>query len=149
MTENPADPPVLLVEDNPDDAELTLRALRKGKLGNPVVRAFDGEEALALLHGTDGQKPLHPAPAIVLLDLHLPKLDGLAVLRAIRATESTRDLPVVVLTSSLADAHIVEAESLGVLGYLNKPVDISALAKAVAPLALGLVIRHSEIDDTD
>ncbi|MDE2125396.1 MAG: response regulator [Armatimonadetes bacterium] len=148
MTENPADPPVLLVEDNPDDAELTLRALRNGKLGNPVVRALDGEEALALLHGAPGLPPLHPAPAIVLLDLHLPKVDGLEVLRAIRSNDSTRELPVVVLTSSLAEAHVVEAESLGILAYLNKPVDVSALAKAVAPMRLGLIIRRSDVDES-
>jgi two-component system, response regulator len=122
---------VLLVEDNPDDVELALHAFRRQKLGNRVVVARDGEEALALLLG-----PTVEHPRVVLLDLKLPKLDGLEVLRRLRADGRTRHLPVVVLTSSSEERDIVESYQLGVNSYIVKPVDFDQFADVVRQLGM-------------
>jgi CheY-like chemotaxis protein len=122
--------PILLVEDNPDDERLTLRALRRGHLANPIVVARNGEEALNLVLG-DG-----PLPCVVLLDLKLPKVDGLEVLRQIRSRDRTRLLPVVVLTSSSEDRDIIESYSLGANSYVRKPVNIDDFTDAVRQLGL-------------
>jgi CheY-like chemotaxis protein len=127
---------VLLVEDNPRDAEMTLRTLRKHNLVNQVVHVNDGKEALDWLFGTGlyvGRDP-NCHPKIVLLDLKLPKVDGLDVLRAIRTDERTRNMPVVVMTSSLEDRDVVESYKLGVNSYVVKPVDFDAFSAAVAEL---------------
>jgi two-component system, response regulator len=122
--------PILLVEDNPDDERLTLRALRRGNLANPVVVARNGEEALQRVFAPD------PLPCVVLLDLKLPKVDGLEVLRQIRACDRTRLLPVVMLTSSSEDRDIIESYSLGANSYVRKPVNIDEFTEAVRQLGL-------------
>jgi len=124
---------ILLVEDNARDAEMTLRALRKRNLASSVVHVQDGQEALDWLHGTD----LHdarPRPKVVLLDLKLPKVDGLEVLRAIRADQRTRLLAVVVMTSSQEQRDVIESYHLGVNSYVVKPADFDSYSAAVAEL---------------
>ncbi|MBL8442795.1 MAG: response regulator [Zoogloeaceae bacterium] len=125
---------ILLIEDNPDDEALTLRAISKNAIGNPVVVARDGVEAVDYLFGTDdsGNRPL---PAIVLLDLKLPRIDGLEVLRRIRADERTALLPVVILTTSSEPRDIEQAYQLGANSYIRKPVDYQQFVQTVAALA--------------
>jgi two-component system response regulator len=125
---------VLLVEDNPRDAELTLRALHKRNLANSVVHVKDGQEALDWLFAT-GQyegRDISQRPKVMLLDLKLPKVDGLDVLRAVRADERTKYLPVVVLTSSREEQDLVAGYQLGVNSYIVKPVDFENFSAAVA-----------------
>jgi CheY-like chemotaxis protein len=125
---------ILLVEDDPDDEALTLRALRRAQVGNAVLVARDGVEALDRLLG-DGAGP-REIPQVVLLDLKLPKIDGLEVLRRLRADERTRLLPVVVLTSSSEERDLVESYRLGANSYVRKPVDFGEFAEAVGRLGL-------------
>jgi two-component system, response regulator len=129
---------ILLIEDNPDDEALTLRALRKNHIGNTVVVARDGAEALDYVFGTGAYAGRNPAiaPAVVLLDLKLPKLDGLEVLRRIRADERTRLYPVVILTSSIEDIDLLNGYSRGANSYIRKPVDFEQFVKAVGDLGL-------------
>lgn len=129
---------ILLVEDNPDDALLTVRALQQHNIQNEVVIARDGAEALAYLHGAgEGAVPdPRPLPALILLDLKLPKVDGLEVLRRLRAFPRTRLLPVVVLTSSKEEKDLVASYSLGANSYVRKPVDFDQFAEAVRQLGL-------------
>ena len=124
---------ILLVEDNPDDQALTYKALRKNHVANEVVTADDGLKAIDYLLG-DGNSG-NP-PALVLLDLKLPKMDGLEVLRRIRGDERTRRLPVVVLTSSKEDRDLTESYNLGVNSYVCKPVDFNQFIEAVRQLGL-------------
>ncbi|WP_271253068.1 response regulator [Pseudanabaena sp. Chao 1811] len=123
-------PIVCIVEDNPDDERLTIRALRKGQVANEIIVAHNGEEALNLILNAD------PLPCVVLLDLKLPKVDGLEVLRQIRANTHTSLLPVVVLTSSSEDRDIVESYSLGANSYVRKPVEFDRFTEAVRQLGL-------------
>jgi two-component system response regulator len=129
---------ILLVEDNPDDVELTRRVLRDGHIANEVVVASDGVEALDYLFGQSGHagRDLSQQPAVVLLDLKLPRLDGLDVLRRLRADQRTRLLPVVVLTSSKEESDLIESYSLGANSYIRKPVQSEEFAKAVNALGL-------------
>lgn len=129
---------ILLVEDNPGDEVLTLRALKKNKICNDVVIARDGVEALDYLFGTGpyaGRDPLQ-LPELILLDLKLPKVDGLEVLRRIRRDERTRLLPVIMLTSSLEDNDIAESYANGCNSYVRKPVDFTEFTEAVRQLGL-------------
>ena len=127
---------ILLVEDNPDDEALTRRALTKNNIQNEVVLARDGAEALDWLFGT-GSHAGHPAtPELVLLDLKLPKVDGLEVLRRIRSNPSTRLLPVVILTSSREEKDVVNGYGLGANSYIRKPVDFGQFVEAVRQLGL-------------
>jgi two-component system response regulator len=127
---------ILLVEDNARDAELTLRTLRKGNLSNSIVHVADGQQALDWLFGTSEEEPKSDGrPKLVLLDLKLPKVDGIEVLRAIRADERTKNLPVVIMTSSHEQRDLVESYKLGVNSYVVKPVDFESFSAAV--LALG------------
>ena len=125
---------ILLVEDNPDDELLTVRGLRHGNIINEIVVAHDGREALELLFGTGGRERL--MPAVVLLDLKLPKVDGLEVLRRIRADERTQHLPVVVLTSSTHEQDLIESYQLGCNSYVRKPVDFDQFIAAAQQLKL-------------
>ena len=129
---------ILLVEDNPDDEELTLRALRKAKIANDVVVARDGSEALDFLFGTGKHagRDLSLMPSVVLLDLKLPKLNGIDVLHRLRADPRTRLLPVVVLTSSSEDEDMLRSYESGANSYVRKPVDFSAFATAVTQLGM-------------
>jgi two-component system response regulator len=137
-----ADKIILLVEDNPDDEMLTLRALQKNNLGNKVIVVRDGAEAMDFLFytGTYVDRDPNDIPEIILLDLRLPKVDGLEVLRRIRADERTRLLPVVILTSSKADQDLVTGYQYGVNAFIRKPVDFSQLVKAVRELGLYLLL---------
>ncbi len=129
---------ILLVEDNPDDEALTLRALRRNRIANEVVVARDGVEALEYLFGTgryEGRDP-HDRPQVVLLDLKLPKVDGLEVLKRMRAEELTRRVPVVVLTSSSEERDIVDSYDLGANSYVRKPVDFEQFMEAVRQLGM-------------
>jgi two-component system response regulator len=123
---------LLLVEDNPDDELLALRALRKGGFDPKVVVARDGVEALDWLHPAGEQSgQTHPLPGLVLLDLKLPRIDGLEVLRRVRADPRTRTLPVVLLTSSRQPEDVARAYELGANGYVCKPVESDAFLEAV------------------
>ena len=131
-------PLILLVEDNPDDEALTLRALNKCNVANEVVVARDGVEALDYLFGTGTHagRDLSIMPQLVLLDLKLPKIDGLEVLQRMRADERTRLLPVVVLTTSNEQRDIVESYKYGANSYTRKPVDFIEFTEAVQQLGL-------------
>jgi CheY-like chemotaxis protein len=122
-----------MIEDNPDDAELTLRALRKEKLANDIQVARDGQEGLDFLFctGEFSSRSFEHPPKLVLLDLKLPKVDGLEVLRQIKADPRTKTIPVVILTSSKEDRDIVEGYNLGVNGYVQKPVAFDEFRVAV------------------
>ena len=136
---------ILVVEDNPVDEKLIVRALEKRNVANRIVVARDGEEALEQLFGAgDGaQAPSAPLPQVVLLDLKLPKVDGLEVLRRIRSTERTKQLPVVVLTSSDEEQDILQSYALGVNSYVRKPVNFDQFSEAVAEIGLyWLVINN-------
>jgi two-component system response regulator len=129
---------ILLVEDNPDDEALTLRALRKSNIMNEVVVARDGVEALDYLFASGAHAERDPSrmPEFVLLDLKLPKVSGLEVLRRLRADERTKLLPVVVLTSSNEGRDILESYRLGANSYIRKPVDFTQFIEAVRQLGL-------------
>jgi CheY-like chemotaxis protein len=129
---------ILLVEDNPDDEALTLRALKKNNILNPVVVAHDGVEALDFLFGTgmyEG-RDVKERPMVILLDLKLPKIDGLEVLKRLRKDERTRLIPVVVLTTSNEEQDIIKSYSLGVNSYVRKPVEFEEFIKAVGLLGM-------------
>jgi two-component system response regulator len=129
---------ILLVEDNPDDEALTVRAFSRSNIANRIEVARDGAEALEYLVG-DAPRPL---PTLVLLDLKLPKVDGLEVLRRIRGTERTRALPVVILTSSREERDIVESYDLGVNSYIVKPIDFDKFVETVQALGLYWVLLN-------
>jgi len=133
---------ILLVEDNPNDEELTLRALRKANIANEVAIARDGQEALDFLFGTGkyAGRELPSMPAVVLLDLKLPKLDGIDVLQRIRADPRTRLVPVVILTSSSEDEDMVRSYQSGANSYVRKPIEFSAFANAVTQLGMYWVL---------
>ena len=131
-----SEPRVLLVEDNPDDVELTLRAFRKHNLANEIIVARDGEEALAVLFERDKEGAEHRAVDMVLLDLKLPKVDGLEVLRQVKSNLETQTIPVVVLTSSKEENDLEESYRLGVNSYIRKPVDFVKFTEVVMQLGL-------------
>jgi two-component system response regulator len=134
-------PRILLVEDNPDDVELTLRVFRNHNVANEVVVARDGVEALEFLHGPDSQAKDH-LPSVVLLDLKLPRLDGLEVLRRVRAHPATVRLPVVVLTTSREEQDIIASYDLGANSYVQKPVGFEAFAEAIRSLGLYWLVMN-------
>lgn len=138
---NEATQPILLVEDNPDDVELTRDALRENRIANPLVLAHDGAEALAYLAQAD------PLPRVVLLDLKLPKVDGLEVLRSIREQPHLRGLPVVVLTTSREERDLVESYRLGANSYVRKPVDFVEFHDAVRTLGLFWLLLNETAPD--
>ena len=129
---------ILLVEDSPDDVQLTLRALKKNNIANEVVIAGDGVEALDYLFGAGkyAGRDTRAMPQVILLDLKMPRMDGLEVLHRIRADERTRLLPVVVLTTSSEDRDRIESYKLGANSYIRKPVDFNQFADAVQQLGL-------------
>ena len=133
-----SDRPILLVEDNQDDEALTLRALKKNRILNEVVVARDGAEALDYLFGTGAYagRDTSVLPQLVLLDLNLPRVGGLDVLRRIRADEGTKLLAVVVLTSSKEDEDLIRSYALGANSYVRKPVDFAQFSDAVKALGL-------------
>ncbi len=127
---------ILLVEDNADDVALTLRALKTHNISNDVVVAQDGVQALDYLFGTAGQGAPDELPAVVLLDLKLPKINGLQVLERIRADERTHMLPVVILTSSDEERDVIDGYRLGANSYVRKPVDFVQFTEAAKQLGL-------------
>jgi two-component system, response regulator len=129
---------ILLVEDNPKDVKLTLHALREDNLANRIQVARDGEEALDFLfcRGEFGSRSFDHPPRVVLLDLKLPKVDGLEVLRTVKGDTRTHAIPVVVLTSSSEERDLVESYKLGVNAYIQKPVEFDAFRQAVKQLGL-------------
>ena len=129
---------ILIVEDNQDDAELAILALKQSRVANEIVHVKDGSEALEYLFGEDE----HPLPHVVLLDLNMPKVDGLEVLRRIRANERTRLLPVVILTTSREESDIFESYNLGVNSYIHKPVDFDQFTEAVKQLGLYWLVMN-------
>jgi CheY-like chemotaxis protein len=138
---------ILLVEDNPDDEALTLRALKKNNILNEVIVARDGAEALDYLFGTGAyaDRDLNIMPQIILLDLKLPKVDGLEILRRLRADERTKLLPVVILTSSKEDKDVINGYSLGANSYIRKPVDFTQFSEAVRQLGLYWLILNEPV----
>ncbi|MBE8967616.1 response regulator [Nostoc cf. edaphicum LEGE 07299] len=129
---------ILLVEDNPDDEALTLRALKKNNILNEVVVARDGVEALDYLFGKGvyADRDMSVMPNLILLDLKLPKMDGMEVLRQLRTDDRTKILPVVILTSSKEEQDLINGYSLGANSYVRKPVDFSQFSEAVRQLGL-------------
>jgi two-component system response regulator len=129
---------ILLVEDSPEDAELTIRALRRNKIANEIQVAEDGAEALDFLFCRGAFKDRAPSehPKLVLLDLKLPKVGGVDVLRAIRADERTRAIPVVVLTSSKEERDLIDSYKLGVNAYAQKPVDFEQFSETVRQIGM-------------
>jgi two-component system response regulator len=129
---------ILLVEDNPNDAELTLRSLKKNNIANNVVVVTDGEEALDFIfaRGAYNERKVENVPKMVILDLKLPKVDGLEVLRAMKSDSRTKIIPVVVLTSSKEEKDIIESYRLGVNSYIVKPVDFDKFISCVRDLGL-------------
>jgi CheY-like chemotaxis protein len=129
---------ILIVEDTPQDLELTLRALRKAKLSNRIQVARDGAEALEFLfcEGQHAGRKIEDAPKVILLDLKLPKIDGIEVLRRIKADPRTKTIPVAVLTSSKEQKDVIESYQLGVNSYIVKPVNFEGFARSVQDLGM-------------
>lgn len=138
---------ILLVEDNPDDEILTIRALKQGNLVNKIVVVRDGVEALDFLFGTGAHegRDTRVMPQLILLDLKLPKIDGLEVLKRVRADPRTKLLPVVVLTSSKEDQDLIKSYSLGANSYIRKPVDFKQFAEAVRHLELYWLVLNEPL----
>lgn len=136
--------PILLVEDTPDDAELTIMSLKKSGLLNEVIVAEDGLEALDFLFGQGryaGRDPLH-TPALVLLDIKMPRLDGIEVLQRLRADKRTRTLPVVILTTSNEDIDLMRAYESGANAYVRKPVSLAEFQESVRQLGLFWILTN-------
>ncbi len=129
---------ILLVDDSPEDVELTIRALRRSKIANEIQVAEDGAEALDFLfcRGAHRDRTFSHPPKLVLLDLKLPKIDGLEVLRAMRADERTRAIPVVILTSSKEQRDVIKGYSLGVNAFVQKPVDFEQFGEAIRQIGM-------------
>jgi two-component system response regulator len=138
---------ILLVEDNPDDEELTLRALKKNNITNKVIVARDGVEALDYLFGTGAHagRDLHQMPQVVLLDLKLPKLDGFEVLRRLREDERTKLLPVVILTTSNEEKDRLNGYGLGANSFVRKPVEFDQFIEAVRQLGMYWLLLNEPV----
>ena len=138
---------ILLVEDNPDDEELTTRALRQAKIANEIVVARDGREALDYLfgEGTHAGRDLSRMPAVILLDLKLPKLSGLEVLQRLRAQPSTKLIPTVILTSSSEDEDMLKSYEKGANSYVRKPIEFGAFVDAVSQLGLYWMLLNQPV----
>jgi len=139
---------ILLVEDNPDDEALAIRALKKSNLANEIAVARDGVEALDFLfcEGSYADRDPHDIPVVILLDLKLPKVDGLEVLKRVKSDDRTRRLPVVIMTSSSEEQDIVSSYDLGANSYIRKPVDFNRFTEAVAQLGLYWLVLN-EVPD--
>ncbi len=139
---------ILLVEDNPTDAELAMRALKKANLANNLVWVEDGAQALDFIFasGAYSGRQMADGPKVIMLDLRLPKVDGMEVLRRIKGDERTRTIPVVVLTSSKEDRDVAECYALGVNSYISKPVEFEEFAKVVSELGFyWLLVNRSPL----
>lgn len=140
---------ILLVEDNMSDAELTIRALNKAKIANSILHLKDGAEALDYLFakGVYAERDLTKLPKVILLDIKMPKVDGIEVLRQLKANEHTKIIPVVIMTSSSEEKDIVSSYQLGVNSYVVKPVGFEGFAKAVAELGLYWMLLNKSINN--
>jgi len=138
---------ILLVEDNPHDAELTIRALKKANLANQLTHLHDGAEALDFLfaRGMYADRNIGNRPKVILLDIKMPKVDGIEVLRQLKLNEATRTIPVVIMTSSKEEQDIITSYDLGVNSYVVKPVDFEGFAKAVSELGFYWLITNQAI----
>jgi two-component system response regulator len=140
---------VLLVEDNPHDAEMTIRALRKVNLANKLIHVKDGAQALDFIFakGEFAGREIEDRPKVILLDIKMPKVDGIEVLRQIKANEATKTIPVVIMTSSKEEQDIITSYNLGVNSYVVKPVDFESFAKAVSELGCyWLIINQATVE---
>lgn len=140
---------ILLVEDNMNDAELTIRALRKVNLANNLIHVQDGVEAIELIFGADGNltKSEMVIPKVILLDIKMPKLDGIEVLRRLKSNEFTKLIPVVIMTSSKEEQDIIVSYDLGVNSFIVKPLGFDEFARAVSQLGMyWLLLNHSPFD---
>ena len=146
MNDNKVD--ILLVEDNMHDAELTIRSLRKVNLANKLIHVKDGAEALDFIfaRGTFAHRQMENKPKVILLDIKMPKVDGIEVLRQIKSNEETKSIPVVIMTSSKEEQDIITSYDLGVNSYVVKPVDFEGFAKAVSELGFYWLITNQCID---
>lgn len=137
---------ILIVEDNPNDAEMALRALKKNKLANNVLVVEDGEEALDFIfaRGKYSNREKNNRPKIILLDLKLPKVDGLEVLKEIKSNEQTKIIPVIIMTSSKQETDLIESYRLGVNSYIVKPVDFDKFVDAVRDLGLYWLLLNQQ-----
>ena len=133
---------ILLVEDNPDDVELTQRAFKRGRLGNRVITKRDGQEALDYLFGTDNEELANPLPDVILLDLNMPRINGLEVLQRMRSEERTRAVPVVILTTSDEQRDIIDSYQLGANSYIRKPVNTTEFFEAIQSLEQYWTVRN-------
>lgn len=138
MDETVEEAEILLVEDNPTDAELCIRALKKNNFANKLVWVKDGAEALDFIFATGAYlgRQMTKGPKVILLDLRLPKVDGMEVLRRVKSDERSKTIPVVVLTSSKEDRDVAESYQLGVNSYISKPVEFDEFARTVSELGL-------------
>lgn len=135
---------ILLVEDNDQDAELAVRALKKSNVANDIVRLKNGEEALDFIFG-EGEfehRSIKNQPKVVLLDLKMPKVDGLEVLKAVRSKEETKNLPIVILTSSKEEQDVIRSYKLGVNSYIVKPVEFASFTKAISEIGMYWVLLN-------
>lgn len=139
---------ILLVEDNPNDAELTIRALNKHNLANNLVHLQDGAEALDFIFAKGSYKnnSLEKPPKLILLDIKMPKVDGLEVLKQLKANEKTKSIPVVIMTSSKEEQDIITSYNYGVNSYVVKPVEFEGFAKAVAELGLYWLLLNQTLN---
>lgn len=142
---------ILFIEDNPHEAELTIRSLKKNNLGNTLKHIDDGAEALdfILATGVYADREYAPNPRLIILDLKLPRVDGLEILRQIKMNERTKTIPVAILTSSQEERDIIESYKLGVNSYIVKPVNFESFAKAVAELGLYWFILNQSPNSYD
>ncbi|MBI3600391.1 MAG: response regulator [Nitrospinae bacterium] len=136
---------ILLVEDNPDDVELTMRALKKGKIGNNIYVVRDGEDALDFLfhRGEYSDKKKFPIPGLILLDLNLPKRNGIEILREIKAEPILKRVPVIMLTTSKRDEDIIQSYDLGVNSYIMKPVEFDKFIQTIKNIELYWVLTNT------
>jgi len=138
---------ILLVEDNPDDAELTLRAFRKNQIANRIELAVNGPEALSFLHSQSNGAYSNQLPEVMLLDLKLPMMDGLEVLQTVRAHPRTRHLPVVILTSSKEEKDLVSSYQFGANSYVRKPVSFHEFTEAARELGLYWLLWNETVHE--
>ncbi len=138
---------VVVVEDDPNDAELIMRVLKKHNLANRVVLLTDGEQAVDFIVGKPGKSGRTHTPKVVLLDIKLPKVDGIEVLKTMKTNERTKNIPVVILTSSREERDIVAAYELGVNSYVTKPIKFDDFANAVSELGLYWMLLNKSVNE--
>jgi two-component system response regulator len=139
---------ILLVEDNPHDAEMTIRALKKINLANKLIHVKDGAEALDFIfaRGVFAGRQKENRPKVILLDIKMPKVDGIEVLRQIKSNDETKIIPVVIMTSSKEEQDVITSYNLGVNSYVVKPVNFESFAKAIAELGFYWLITNQSVD---